>query len=61
MTDHDAEFDAIVEELQRAGFVTIGADAEGEETWTLPRPASRSRCSCPCRARTMLRRCWRRC
>ena len=26
---------AIVEELQRAGFVTIGTDAEGEETWTL--------------------------
>jgi len=35
MTDHDPEFDAIVEELQRAGFVTIGTDAEGEETWTL--------------------------
>ena len=35
MTDHDAEFDAIVEELQRAGFVTIGTDVEGEETWTL--------------------------
>jgi hypothetical protein len=37
MTDHVAEFDAIVEEVQRAGFVTIGkdADVEGEETWTL--------------------------
>jgi hypothetical protein len=35
MTDHDAEMDAIVEELQRAGFVVIGTDAEGEETWTL--------------------------
>jgi len=35
MTDHDREFDAIVEELQRAGFVTIGTDADGEETWTL--------------------------
>jgi hypothetical protein len=35
MTDHDPEFDAIVEELQRAGFVTIGKDAEGSETWTL--------------------------
>jgi len=35
MTDHDPAFDAIVEELQRAGFVTIGTDAEGEETWTL--------------------------
>jgi hypothetical protein len=35
MADHDPEFDAVVEELQRAGFVTIGADAEGEETWTL--------------------------
>jgi hypothetical protein len=23
--DHDPEFDAVVEELQRAGFVTIGA------------------------------------
>jgi len=33
--DHDAELDAIVEELERAGFVTIGADADGEETWTL--------------------------
>ncbi len=32
---HDAEFDAIVEELQRAGFVTIGKDADGEETWAL--------------------------
>jgi hypothetical protein len=35
MTDHDPEFDAVVEELQRAGIVTIGTDAEGEETWTL--------------------------
>jgi len=35
MTDHDPESAAIVEELQRAGFVTIGTDAEGEETWTL--------------------------
>jgi len=35
MPDHDPELDAIVEELQRAGFVTIGTDAEGEETWTL--------------------------
>jgi len=35
MTDHDPESNAIVEELQRAGFVTIGTDAEGEETWTL--------------------------
>ena len=34
MTDHDPEFDAIVEELQRAGFVTVGTDTEGEETWT---------------------------
>jgi len=33
--DQGAEMDAIVEELQRAGFVTIGTDAEGEETWTL--------------------------
>jgi len=32
MADHDPEFDAIVEELQRAGFVTIGTDAEGNET-----------------------------
>jgi len=31
----DPEFEAIVEELQRAGFVTIGTDADGEETWTL--------------------------
>jgi hypothetical protein len=29
MTDHDPEFDAIVEEFQRVGFVTIGTDAEG--------------------------------
>jgi hypothetical protein len=35
MTDHDPEFDAVVEELQRAGFVTIGKDADGEETWAL--------------------------
>jgi hypothetical protein len=35
MTDHDAEFAAVVEELQRAGFATIGKDAEGNETWTL--------------------------
>jgi len=28
----DPEFEAIVEELQRAGFVTIGTDADGEET-----------------------------
>jgi len=35
MADHDPEFDAVVEELERAGFVTIGTDAEGEETWTL--------------------------
>jgi hypothetical protein len=35
LTHRDPEFDAIVEELQRAGFVTIGTDAEGEETWTL--------------------------
>jgi hypothetical protein len=35
MTAHDPEFDAIVAELERAGFVTIGTDAEGEETWTL--------------------------
>jgi len=35
MTDHDPESNAIVEELQRAGFVTIGTDAEGEEPWTL--------------------------
>jgi len=35
MTDHDPEVDAVVEELQRAGFVTIGTDAEGNETWTL--------------------------
>jgi hypothetical protein len=35
MADHDPEFDAVVEELQRAGFVTIGTDAEGEQTWTL--------------------------
>jgi len=35
MTGHDEEFDAIVEELQRAGFVTIGTDADGDETWTL--------------------------
>jgi hypothetical protein len=33
--DHDPEFDAIVEELQRAGFVTIGTDADGNETWRL--------------------------
>jgi hypothetical protein len=32
---HDPEFDAVVEELQRVGFVTIGLDAEGDETWTL--------------------------
>jgi len=32
---HDAEFDAIVEELQRAGFVTISTDVDGEETWRL--------------------------
>jgi hypothetical protein len=35
MTDHDPEFAAVVEELQRAGFVTIGTDADGDETWTL--------------------------
>jgi len=35
MTDHDPEFDAVVEDLQRADFVTIGTDADGEETWTL--------------------------
>jgi len=34
MTDHDPESAAIVEELQRAGFVTIGTGAEGNETWT---------------------------
>jgi len=35
MTDHDPEVDAIVDELQRAGYVTIGIDADGNETWTL--------------------------
>jgi len=35
MSHHDPEFDAVVEELQRAGFVTIGVDAEGDEAWTL--------------------------
>jgi hypothetical protein len=35
MTDHDAEADAIVAELQAAGMVTIGTDADGHETWTL--------------------------
>jgi hypothetical protein len=32
---HDPEFDTIVEELQRAGFVMIDADAKGNKTWTL--------------------------
>jgi hypothetical protein len=35
MTDRDPEFDAVVAELQRAGFVTIGTDADGNETRTL--------------------------
>jgi hypothetical protein len=35
MTDHDPEFAAVVEELQRAGFVTIDTDAKGNKTWTL--------------------------
>jgi hypothetical protein len=35
MTDHDPEFDAIVDELRAAGLVTIGTDADGQETWTL--------------------------
>jgi hypothetical protein len=34
MTD-SPEVDAIVAELERAGLVTIGRDAEGRETWTL--------------------------
>jgi hypothetical protein len=33
--DHDPEFDAIVAELVAAGYVTIGTDADGAETWTL--------------------------
>jgi len=35
MTENDPEFDAIVEELQRTGFVTIGTDAKSNETKTL--------------------------
>jgi hypothetical protein len=35
MTDHDAEMDAIVAELEAAGLVTVGTDADGHETWTL--------------------------
>ncbi len=30
--DHDAEFAVVVEELQRAGFVTIGTAAEDNES-----------------------------
>jgi hypothetical protein len=32
---HDAEMDAIVAELETAGLVTVGTDADGHETWTL--------------------------
>jgi len=35
MTDRDPKFDAVVDELQRAGFVTVGKDVDGEEAWTL--------------------------
>ena len=35
MTDHDAETDALIAELEAAGLLTIGTDAEGMETWTL--------------------------
>jgi hypothetical protein len=34
LTDHDAETDAIVAELEQAGLVTVGTDADGRETWT---------------------------
>ena len=34
MTD-SPEVDAIVAELERAGLVTLGVDAEGRETWTM--------------------------
>jgi hypothetical protein len=33
--DRDAETDANIAELERAGLLTIGHDAEGHETWML--------------------------
>jgi hypothetical protein len=35
MPEHDPETDALIAEIERAGLVTIGTDAEGHETWTL--------------------------
>ena len=32
---HDAETDAIVAELEKAGLVTVGTDEQGREVWTL--------------------------
>jgi hypothetical protein len=33
--DRDAETDATIAELERAGLLTIGHDVDGNETWTL--------------------------
>jgi hypothetical protein len=35
MTDHDAETDAIVAELEKAGLVEVTTDEQGREVWTL--------------------------
>jgi len=35
MIDQDAEMGAIAAELEAAGLVTAGTDADGHETWML--------------------------